>query len=167
MSQWEKEFSTIRLIIIVIYSSVFVYAMLVYLRIPFIPYVWDQTKQMIFFALLAGVPLMFAGSALIGRQMVNPEKLTEKFDAAGGGEMGLKAAVGLARSGALIMAALGEVCAIYGLILYLLTGDANRPIVFFILSIIHYPLTMARLNKAREEIRNKARAISIEISEKT
>lgn len=160
MNQWEKELSTIRLIIIAIYSSVFVYAMLVYLRIPYIPYVWDQTRQIIFFVLMAGIPLMFVGSALIGKQMASPEKLAERFDAAGGGETGLKAAIGLVRSGTLIMAAMGEACAIYGLVLYFLTGDTNRPIVFFVLSIIHYPLTMARLNRAREEIGKKARAIS-------
>ena len=157
MSQWEKEFSRIRLIIMAIYSSVFVYTIIVYLRIPPIPYVWESTQQMIFFALLAGIPIMFIASALIGKQMINPEKLAEKFHAADGGETGLAAAVGLVRIGAVIMAVMAEACAIYGLVLYFLSGDTTRPIVFFVLSILHYPVTMMRVNKAREEIEKLSR----------
>lgn len=157
MNQWERKFSSIRLIIMAIYSSVFVYTIMVYLRIPTIPYVWESTQQMIFFALLAGIPIMFIVSALIGKQMISPEKLAEKFNAAGGGETGLAAAVGLVRTGAIIMAAIAEACALYGLVLYFLSGDTTRPVVFFVLSILHYPVTMMRVNKAREEVEKLSR----------
>ena len=157
MSHWEKEFSVIRMIVMVIYSSVFVYAILVYLRIPFIPYIWETTQQMVFFALLVAVIPIFVASALIGKQIMSPEKLSEKFHDAGGGETGLEAAVGLTRSGGIIMAAMGEACAIYGLVLYFLSGDTTRPIIFFVLSILHYPVTMARVNKARAEVQKLLR----------
>ena len=158
MSQWEKEFSRIRLIIMAVYSSVFVYAVLVYLRVPFIPYVWERTQQMIFFALLVAVLLVFIASALMGKRIMSPENLAERFHAAGGGDVGLNAAVSLTRSGAIIVAAIGEACAIYGLVLYFLSGDTTRPIIFFVLSILHYPVTMMRVSKAREEVEKLSRS---------
>lgn len=158
MSQLRRKFTTIRIIIIAIYSSVYIYTMLVYLGIPSISYVWGQTQQMIFFVLLAMIPPVFIASALIGKRMLSPEKLMEKFHSAGGGEAGLKTAISLALSGAVIMAAMGEACAIYGLVLYFLSGDTARPMIFFVVSIIHYPITMTRLNKAREEIDKLARS---------
>ena len=89
---------------------------------------------------------------------MSPENLAAKFHAAGGGDVGLNAAVSLTRSGAIIVAAIGEACAIYGLVLYFLSGDTTRPIIFFVLSILHYPVTMMRVGKAREEVEKLSRS---------
>jgi hypothetical protein len=50
------------------------------------------------------------------------------------------------------MAAMGEAVAVNGLVLYLLSGDTVRPWIFFILTIIHYTFTMAKLRRVREDI---------------
>ena len=160
MYNWEKEFSSIRLIALAIYSTVFVYFALIYFRLIEVPYAWDQTQQVIFYALLAMVPPVFIASIFVGRLTINPEKLMDKFHEIGGGDKGLSAAVGQVRIGALIMAAMGEACALYGLVIYFLTGDTSRPLIFFVLSILHYPVTMTKVTRARETIEKLARGMS-------
>ena len=158
MNQWEKDFTTIKLIVRAIYGSVFIYAILVYFRIPSIPQLWEQTYQIIFFALLAAALPMFPAAVLVGRHLIGTEKLTEKFRAVGGEERGLEAIIASVRTGAIVMAAMGEACAIYGLVLYFLSGNYTFPFIFFALSAIHYPVTMTRLNKAREDIEKLSRS---------
>jgi hypothetical protein len=152
MNQWEKEFTIIKLLVIAIYGAVVIYAILVYFRIPDIPYIWEQIQKIVFIALLAAVVPMFLAAGFVGNQLMGKEKLTEKFNAAGGEDIGLIAAIANVRIGAVIMAAMGEACAVYGLVLYMLSGNHTYPFVFFAFSILHYPLTMSRLNKAQENI---------------
>jgi len=157
MNQWEKDFAVIKMIVSAIYGAMIIYAMMILLRIPAIPYRWEQAQQIIFFVLLASVPGMFFISALIGKQMMNSEKLTEKFRAADNGENGMKAATESVRTGAMIMAVVGEACAMYGLLLYFLSGDSTRPWIFLALGAIHYTMTMARLKKSREDLQHLSR----------
>jgi hypothetical protein len=157
MNEWEKDFAVIKMIVSAIYGAMIIYAMMILLRIPAIPYRWEQAQQIIFFVLLASVPGMFFISALIGKQMMYSEKLAEKLRANDNGENGMKAATESIRTGAMIMAAVGEACAMYGLLLYFLSGDSTRPWIFLALGAIHYTLTMARLGKAREDLQHLSR----------
>ncbi len=152
MNQWEKDFTTTKIIVSAIYGSIFIYAGLIYFGIPSVPYRWEQTQQILFFVLLAAAIPIFLISAFIGKQQMSSEKLTKRFRSAGGGDNGLSAAIALVRTGAVIMAAIGEACAVYGVVLYFLSGDLIRPLILLALSVIHFPLTMMRLSKAREAI---------------
>ncbi len=158
MKQWEKEFTTITTIVNAIYGAMIIHAGLVYFRIPAITYCWEQTQQIMFFALLAMSSVTFLISPVIGNQLMSSEKLAEKFRAAGGAEQGLSAVSALVRTGTIIMAVIGEACAVYGLLLYFLSGDGTRPWIFFALSAGHYPLTMAKLKKARADVERLSRS---------
>ena len=105
-----------------------------------------------FFMMLGTVSAMFFVAALVGKQKMNPERLIEEFRTDTDRECGLMAAVVPVRTGTMIMAAMGEICAVYGLVLYLISGDISHPFIFLTLSILHYPLTMAKLKKAHEQI---------------
>lgn len=152
MQQLDRDFSTIKLIVTAIYSSIFIYAALVYFGIPSVPYIWEQTQRIMFFALLASVPVIFVVAELLGRNQMSSEKLAKKFSGDGDPESGLAGAIALVRTGTIIMAAMGEACAVLGLVIYFISGNAVYPFVFFALSAIHYLLTVARLNKARKSI---------------
>ena len=150
MNDLDKQFSVVKLIVRAIYGSMLIYAGLVYFRIPEIPYIWEANQQMIFFVLLAAIPIMFFISTFLGKQLLGTEKLAKKFAE---GESGQKAAVDLVRVGVIVMAAVGEMCAMYGLALYFLSGDAIRPWIFFASGAFHYPLTMIKFYKAKEDIK--------------
>ena len=152
--QWEKDLTITKLIVKAIYGAVFIHAWIVFFRTPPVPYVWEQTQQTAFFGLLAAVVPMFLISALLGKRLLNPERLSEKFLSA---ERGLGAVLSQVRTVGFAMAAMGEACAIFGLILYLQSGDVIRPWIFFALSALHYPITMTRLTKACAEIKNLSR----------
>lgn len=152
MSKWEKEFSLIRIIVMAIYSTVFIYILIVNFRVGAVEYIWEQTQQILFYALIVMIAPVFIASYMIGKRMIAPEKIIEKFYSVEGTENGLSAAVALVRSGAIVMAAIGETCAIYGLVIYLMSGDTTRPLFFFAMSLLHYPVTMMQVGKTKETI---------------
>jgi hypothetical protein len=151
MKSWERAFFQIQIIVNVVYSSVILYAGLIYfMRIS--PNVPQQTQQLIFFVLLAMTLSTFPISVLVGGRRMSSEKLTAAFRPETDRAQGLNVAVARVRIGAIIMAALGEACAIFGLVFYFLSGDPIRPWIFIALSAVHYALTMTKLRTAREDI---------------
>jgi DMSO reductase anchor subunit len=156
MSQWEKEFTVIKMIVRAIYGSTVIYAGLIYFRIPDIPYRWEQTQRITFAALILMVSLTSVIAAL-ARQQISLEKLTEKFRSHDERERGLNAVISDIRTGAIIMAVMGDACAVFGLVLYILSGDSTRPWIFLALGVVHYPLIMMKLRKARDDFEHLSR----------
>jgi hypothetical protein len=151
-STWEREFGVIKTIVVVIYLAMIVYAFLVFSNIPFIPYQWGQTQNMIFYVLLFESVGIFVISIFLPNILLSTDKLSERFRSAGNQEQGLKSVISQVRNVMIIVAAIGEACSINGLVLYLLSGDSTRPWIFFVMTITHYTITMAKLRRTREDI---------------
>jgi hypothetical protein len=149
---WERDFGITKTIVIAIYVSMAIYVAMVNYNIPSIQYQWGQTQNIIFIALLSLAIGTFAVSIFIPKLLINSEKLLERFRAITDRTQGLKSILNLVRVVAIIMSAMGEAIAIYGLVLYLLSGDMVRPWIFFILGAFHYSITMSTLRRARSDI---------------
>ena len=149
---WEREFAITKTIVVAIYVSVVIYVALVSFNIPPVPYQWEQTQNIIFIALLIAAVATLSISTLIAKYILGSKKLSKIFSASADKTQGLKSVLSLARIGAIIMSAMGEAIGIYGLVLYLLSGDSVRPWIFFILCIIHYTITMSVLRRVRFNI---------------
>jgi hypothetical protein len=156
-SSWEREFGVIKTIVVVIYLAMIVYAFLVFSNIPFIPYQWGQTQDMIFYVLLFESVGIFVISIFLPNILLSMDKLSERFRSAGNQEQGLKSVISQVRNVMIIVAAIGEACSINGLVLYLMSGDASRPWIFFVMTIAHYTITMAKLRRTREDIEQLSR----------
>jgi hypothetical protein len=152
MKPWQKAFFQIQIIVNAIYSSIIVYVGLIYFIHISPASSPGQTQQIMFFVLLVMALATFPIAIVVGGRRMSSEKLTSAFRAEADPARGLTAAINHVRTGAIIMAALGEVSAIYGLIFYFLSGDSIRPWVFIALSVVHYALTMMKLRGAREDI---------------
>ncbi len=151
-SYWEREFGITKTIVIAIYVSMAIYVAMVNFNIPSVEYHWEQTQNTIFIALLVVAFATASISIFISRLMIGSDRLAEKFSAVTDKTQGLKYALSSVRVGAIIMSAMGEAIAIYGLILYLLSGDMVRPWIFFILGAVHYSITMSILRRVRSDI---------------
>jgi hypothetical protein len=149
---WERDFGITKTIVIAIYVSMAIYVAMVNYNIPSIEYQWGQTQNIIFIVFLMVAFATASISIFISRQMMGSERLVEKFSASKDKTQGLKLVLGSIRVGAIIMSAMGEAIAIYGLVLYLLSGDMVRPWIFFILGAIHYSITMSTLRRVRSDI---------------
>jgi hypothetical protein len=152
MDQLGKELTATKAIASAVYAAALVYAVLIYLGVLPLSYVDAQIVKIMFFVFLASVPAIFFISVIIGEQWMGSEKLTKVFHDAGDTEIGLSAVIAHVRTGAIMMAAMGEACAIYGLIIHMVSDDPVRPWIFLGLSISHYPLTMAKLSRVRGDI---------------
>ena len=152
MDQLDKEFTKIRLLVSAVYGSILIYAVLIYFDIGSVSYVWEETQQILFYVLLISVPVMFVMGALIGNLIMNAERLTQTYRSTGDDETGLSAALAVVLRGSLIMAILGEAPAVYGLVLYFISGHPNYPWIFLALSCLYYPFTISRLTKARAHL---------------
>jgi hypothetical protein len=149
---WEREYGRIKTIVFIIYLAMIVYAFLVFSGIPSIQYHWDQSQKIILLVLLVESLGIFAISIFISNLMLSSEKLLQKFNSISDQTEALKAVVNQVRISFIIIAAMGEACAVNGLILYLLSGDMTRPWIFFILTLVHYTITMAKLRRVREDV---------------
>ena len=149
---WEKELAITKTIVVAIYVSMVIYVAMVNYNIPNIQYQWGQTQDMVFIALLALTLGTFAVSIFIPKLLMSSEKLSERFRINTDRIQGLKSVLNLVRVGAIIMSAMGEAIAIYGLVLYLLSGDMVRPWIFFVLSAFHYAITMSTLRRVRSDV---------------
>ena len=154
---WESEYGRTKTIVFIIYMAMFVYAVMIFWRIPFIEYQWGQTQEMIFYVLLFEAVGIFVISIFLPNILLSSEKLSERFRAAGGQVQGLRAVSGQVRNVMIIVAAIGEACAVNGLVLYLLSGDTMRPWIFIIITIAHYTITMGKLRRAREDMEQLSR----------
>jgi hypothetical protein len=151
-SSWEREFGVIKTIVVVIYLAMIVYAFLVFSNIPSIPYQWGQTQDMIFYVLLFESVGIFVISIFLPNILLSMDKLSERFRSAGNQAQGLKSVISQVRNVMIIVAAIGEAFSINGLVLYLLSGDSTRSWIFFVMTIIHYTITMAKLRRTRDDI---------------
>jgi cation transport ATPase len=149
---WEREYGRIKTIVFVIYLAMIVYAFLVFSGIPSVQYQWEQTQKITLLVLLAEAISIFVISIFLSNILLSSEKLSQKFRSVTDQTQGLKLVVSQVRIGFIVMAALGEACAVNGLILYLLSGDATRPWIFFILTLVHYTITMAKLRRVHEDV---------------
>jgi hypothetical protein len=151
-NDWERDFGITKTIVIAIYVSMAIYVAMVNYNIPSIQYQWGQTQNIIFIALLSLAIGTFAVSIFIPKLLISSEKLLERFRAITDRMQGLKSVLNLVRVVAIIMSAMGEAIAIYGLVLYLLSGDMVRPWIFFVLSAFHYSITMSTLRRVRTDV---------------
>lgn len=149
---WESEYSKTKTIVFIIYMAMFVYAAMVFWKIPFIEFQWGQTQELIFYVLLFEAVGIFVVSIFLPNILLSSEKLSERFRSAGGQAQGLRAVNGQVRGIMIIVAAIGEACAVNGLVLYLLSGDTTRPFIFLIIAIAHYTITMGKLRRVREDM---------------
>ncbi|MGB9597688.1 MAG: hypothetical protein ACPL7B_15500, partial [Candidatus Poribacteria bacterium] len=113
---------------------------------------WQQQQTIILAGLLFGVISIFVVSIILSNIMLNSEKLSQRFRSISDQLEALKLTVGQVRVGFIVMSALGETIALNGLIFYILSGDTIRPWVFFVLTVIHYSITMSKLRKIREDV---------------
>jgi len=150
---WEREFGITKTIVIAIYVSMAIYVALVNFNIPPVDYHWGQTQNIIFIALLVVAFATASVSIFISKLIMGSERLSDKFSASKDKTQGIKYVLGSVRVGAIIMSAMGEAIAIYGLIIYLLSGDMVRPWIFFITCAVHYSITMSTLRRVRSDIK--------------
>ena len=149
---WEREFAKIKTIVFVIYLAMIVYAFLVFSGIPAIEPQWGQIQKTALLVLLAEAVGIFVISIFLSNILLSSEKLSQKFRSVADQAQGLKLVASQIRIGFIVMAALGEACAVNGLILYLLSGDTTRPWIFFILTLVHYTITMSKLRRVRDDV---------------
>lgn len=149
---WEGEFAMTKTIVIAIYVSMVIYVALVNFNIPPVSYQWGQTQNTVFIALVIVAIATISISIFLAKQMMSSENLSKKFSTSADKTQGLKTILSFVRVGAIIMSAMGETIAIYGLVLYLLSGDSVRPWIFFVLCAVHYSITMSVLRRVRSDI---------------
>ena len=149
---WERDFGITKTIVVVIYLAMIVYAFLVFSNIPYIEYHWGETQNMIFYVLLFEAVGIFVVSIFLPNIMLSSDKLAEKYRSASGQAQGLRSVMAYVRIWAIILAAIGEACAVNGLVLYLMSGDTTRPWIFFMLTIAHYTVVMGKLRRVREDV---------------
>lgn len=151
-SNWEREFGITKTIVVAIYLAMVVYAFFIFSGIPYVEPQWGETQNLVFYVLLFEAVGIFVISIFLPNVFLNSEKLAEKFRSAGDKAQGLRLVMSHVRIWAIILAALGEACAVNGLVLYLISGDVTRPWIFFIITIAHYTTIMGKLRRVREDI---------------
>jgi len=149
---WNREYAKIKTIVLVIYLAMVIYAFLVFSGIPSVQYQWEQQQKIALLVLLSETISIFAASIFLSNIMLSSDKLSLKFRSVSDQLEALKLVVGQVRVNSIIMSAMGEAIALNGLILYLLSGDTMRPWIFFILTVIHYSITMSKLRRIREDV---------------
>ncbi len=149
---WEKEYAKIKTIVLVIYLAMVLYAFLVFSGILSVQPQWGQQQMIILVALILVVVSIFIVSILLSNIMLNSDKLSSRFRSISDPLEALKLIVSQVRIGFILMSALGETIALNGLIFFLLSGDVIRPWIFFILTVIHYSITMSKLRRVREDV---------------
>ncbi|HGJ66776.1 TPA: hypothetical protein ENS27_15550 [bacterium] len=134
------------------FISLLIYAFLVFSGIPYIEYQWGETQNMIFYVLMFEAVGIFVVSIFLPNIMLNSNKLSEKYRSVGDHVVGLRSLMAYIRLWSIILAAIGEACAINGLVLYLISGDQTRPWIFFLITIAHYTVVMGKLRRVREDV---------------
>ncbi len=148
----QREFTKIQILVHAIYSAVLLYAAMVHFQFPAARPLLKESGDLFFLVFLAAALSTFPAAFLIGGRGMGSDRLTEKVNTQDDREKGLSDALALVRSGGIVMAALGESCGIFGLVLYLMTGDTTRPWFFFGLSLFHYAATRMKLRAVRAKL---------------
>ncbi|MBI4549323.1 MAG: hypothetical protein HY714_00140 [Candidatus Omnitrophica bacterium] len=150
MTEWEKDFSKIKLLVFFIYGGIGLYAVIVQ-TVPFAsPGAFPA--DFIFHLLLAAAAAQLIASFAVAQIVWGGHKIEGKRALAGTAESKVRAALASARSGALISAASGETAALCGVFYYFLTGDPSRPWLFFLLGGLNYFATSRYLSGAHEAV---------------
>jgi hypothetical protein len=150
MGDWEKDFSKIKMLVIFVYGSIAVYAVMVQALPISIPN--NFPPDFIFHALLAAAGAGLAVPLVLIRVHFGERKIEEKRLLPGPPERRVDAALATVRCGALISAAAGETGAVFGVFYYFLTGDKFRPWLFFLLGGCNYFVTSRYLQGAHESV---------------
>ena len=152
MNQWEREFRMVQFMVHTFYGAGLVYAGMIYFRIPAVAHPMPESGHLLFPLLFLIALASFPLSQMFGGRQISAQILAQKLQANADRILRMSAGMNSIRTAAILMAAFGESCAVYGLILYLLTGDTTRPWLFIGLSAVHYAWNMARLRLARVQI---------------
>ncbi len=148
----QKEWSVVTLFVHCIYGAVIFYAAIVHLRLIVIPPAMKEQAELFFMVFLAAALAQFPAALFIGGGMVSADKLREAVQRASDKKKGLLEAMKTVKTAAILMSAMGEAIGVFGLILFLITGDTVRPWFFFGLCGFHYVGTMMKLKSVREEL---------------
>ena len=108
--------------------------LLVLLHIPSVPPRWGGLQQSFLLSMLLMAISTFPVSWWLSEKFLGENALVETDR--------LEERV---RTGALVMGAMGEACAVYGYAMYCVSGDTRRPCIFWGLTVLHYLLTRYRL----------------------
>ncbi len=106
----------------------------------------------LFMLFLVGALAQFPTALFIGGSMVSADKLRGTVQGASDKKTGLLEAMKTVKTAVILMSAMGEAIGVFGLVLFLTTGDVTRPWFFFGLSGFHYVGTMMKLKSIREEL---------------
>jgi len=138
MSPLEEAVQTVRPWVDLFYLVSLLWIVLIWLRIPWIPLHWGGVQQSFFFSMLLMAVSTFPISWWLSEKFLNETALQDADFVAQ-----------RIRTGALIMAAMGEACAVYGYALYCVSGDLKRPWIFIFLTLLHYLFTRYRLEQTQ------------------
>jgi hypothetical protein len=115
------------------------WAALVLIGIPAVSPAWDAFQRNFFYSMLLMAVSTFPVSHWIGRRFLTSEGLSDPSQA-----------FHRMRTGVLILAAMGEACAVYGYAVYCVTGNREWPWLFMFFAAAHYALTIRRLDSAAD-----------------
>lgn len=148
MGDLEKRLLTPKVLMHAIYASVLLYPALMMAGIRTSP----RQEPALFLPLLAVAVALVPLSFVLGGKLLSPDLLRERFKTGGP-----DAAIGSLQVGTIVLSALGEASGVFGLVLYMLSGDTTRPWAFFGLCAVHYALTLMRYNAAATEVQGLSR----------
>lgn len=142
MPEWKRRLLTSDIVVRAVYGCTIIYMAVVWLKVGNIELKWDSIGPVLFGALMVITVVEFAFSIWFGRRAMGRERLEQVFSAEAPVEQRLLEACRYIQTGSVVMAALGEAVALYGLVIYLVTGSPTHPWYFFLLSGLHYMVTM-------------------------
>ena len=155
-SSWEQQLTVTKSVIGLLVVATFMEAGLIYV----LPAVVVSAVNWRLFFLLFGLGL--AASALsfvIFASRMSTDRL-HKLASANDPSASPQIAVSAIQANAIIMTALGESCAVYGLVYYALTGDRVRPWAFFALAGAHLIGVVQQVARAQDDLVRLARRTS-------
>lgn len=149
MNVWKRTLRTVQIVLLILWVSILLYLAMVLLRIPPIPSKEIPQMEILFYLFLSlAVATWLASWIFLGRTM-DEDHLEQTVETAADPEGAALALASVMRVNPIIMAALGESSAVYGLLLYFISGDTQRPWIFFIIALAHVGWVWARFNRAR------------------
>jgi hypothetical protein len=130
----ERAVAEVRLWTHVFYGATALWAALIFLKIPAVALNWDPLHRRFYYSMLLMAVSTFPVSHWVGMRFLTREGLQDPAQA-----------FHRVRTGVLILAAMGEACAVYGYAVYFVTGHRGWPWLFFFFAAAHYALTIRRL----------------------
>jgi hypothetical protein len=113
--------------LLAVFSSLWI--ALIWLRIPDVSYTWGPLQQNFLVSMMLMAVSTFPVTLWVRRRFLNPDGDPQQI-----------------RTGALLMAAMGQACAVYGYAVYWLSGDAGMSSLFAVLAGAHHVLSSGLLH---------------------